>query len=137
MGRNKNVQELMERMLAKDGTRGARPASSPPPPPDRSLDRERRVARIVRPAPPAAPAVPEPPPRTARPARPAPAVVVPLALTEAIADALVSRPGARSQDIAEQIGRDLDEIRAELLDLERAGIVYRTGKTRGTRWHLG
>lgn len=29
------------------------------------------------------------------------------------------------------------DIRAELLECERLGIVYRTGNTRGTRWWLG
>ena len=28
-------------------------------------------------------------------------------------------------------------VRQELLDLEKLGIVYRTGQTRGTRWWLG
>ena len=58
-------------------------------------------------------------------------------LTEAIVDALAEVTCARSKDLAAQLGMDIAEVRNELLDLEKLGIVYRTGQTRGTRWWLG
>ena len=59
-------------------------------------------------------------------------------LTEAIVDHLAEiDTGAKSKDLAGILGLTLQEVRAELLELEKLGIVYRTGQTRGTRWWLG
>ncbi|MCB9668902.1 MAG: hypothetical protein H6736_05370 [Alphaproteobacteria bacterium] len=58
-------------------------------------------------------------------------------LTEAIVDALAEVECARSKDLAKRVGAAVGDVRDELLDLEKLGIVYRTGQTRGTRWWLG
>lgn len=58
-------------------------------------------------------------------------------LTEALVDALAEVECARSKDLAKQVGASVADIRQELIDLEKLGIVYRTGQTRGTRWWLG
>lgn len=58
-------------------------------------------------------------------------------LTEAIVDALAEVECARSKDLAKRVGASVVDVREELLDLEKLGIVYRTGQTRGTRWWLG
>lgn len=57
--------------------------------------------------------------------------------TEALVDALAEVECARSKDLARRVGASVAEIRQELIDLEKLGIVYRTGQTRGTRWWLG
>ena len=44
---------------------------------------------------------------------------------------------AKSADLAARLGMPRAEILSELIELETLGIVYRTGKTRGTRWWLG
>jgi uncharacterized Zn finger protein len=58
-------------------------------------------------------------------------------LTEALVDALAECECAKSQELAARVGAPVLEVRQELLELERLGIVYRTGQTRGTRWWLG
>lgn len=58
-------------------------------------------------------------------------------LAERLVDALAQVENARSKELAEQLGTSLVEVRQELLELEKMGIVYRTGQTRGTRWWLG
>lgn len=58
-------------------------------------------------------------------------------LAERIADLLVGVEKAASADLAKQLGVSKEEVRKELRRLEKLGIVYRTGQTRGTRWHLG
>ncbi len=58
-------------------------------------------------------------------------------LTEAIVDALAGSECAKSKDLAARVDADILEVRRELLELEKLGIVYRTGQTRGTRWWLG
>jgi uncharacterized Zn finger protein len=58
-------------------------------------------------------------------------------LTEALVDALAEVECARSKDLAKRVGATVVAVREELLDLEKLGIVYRTGQTRGTRWWLG
>ena len=58
-------------------------------------------------------------------------------LTEAVVNALAEVDCARSKDLAATLKADIIEVRDELLELEKLGIVYRTGKTRGTRWWLG
>jgi len=45
--------------------------------------------------------------------------------------------GVKSRELATALDCDLPTIREHLVELERLGIVYRTGQTRGTRWWLG
>ncbi len=52
-------------------------------------------------------------------------------------DALAEAQCAKSKELAERIGANALDVRRELLELEKLGIVYRTGQTRGTRWWLG
>ena len=58
-------------------------------------------------------------------------------MTEALVDALATVPYAKSQELADRIGASVLDVRQELIDLEKLGIVYRMGQTRGTRWWLG
>ncbi|TNE84210.1 MAG: hypothetical protein EP330_30280 [Deltaproteobacteria bacterium] len=58
-------------------------------------------------------------------------------LTERVVNLLANRECARSRELAKELDVSPQEIRAELLELEKQGIVYRTGQTRGTRWWLG
>ena len=69
-------------------------------------------------------AAPEPPPDTT--------------LTARLVDTMAAniKPW-KARDIARALDVDHLAVRAELVELERLGIVYRTGRTRGTRWHLG
>jgi len=59
-----------------------------------------------------------------------------LAALERVADHL-----ARGSDYAANIARatsaNITQIRRILLDMERIGLVVRTGLNRGTVWHLG
>jgi hypothetical protein len=45
--------------------------------------------------------------------------------------------GTRTVDLASSLDVDASEVRDELLVLERLGVVFRTGRTRATRWFLG
>jgi len=45
--------------------------------------------------------------------------------------------GAKSRELANKLDCDVTTVREHLVELERFGIVYRTGQTRGTRWWLG
>ena len=58
-------------------------------------------------------------------------------LTELLVNMLAKQAGIKSSDLADVIGHDKMVVRNELIELEKLGIVYRTGATRGTRWHLG
>ncbi|MEZ4317291.1 MAG: hypothetical protein R3F61_07295 [Myxococcota bacterium] len=58
-------------------------------------------------------------------------------LTVAIVDALAETECAKSKELAARVDADILDVRQELLELEKLGIVYRTGQTRGTRWWLG
>lgn len=58
-------------------------------------------------------------------------------LTEQIVNLLATQECARSRELAKSLNATPQEIRAELLELEKQGVVYRTGQTRGTRWWLG
>jgi len=58
-------------------------------------------------------------------------------LTEVLVDFLAEMESAKSKELADRLGVSLMEVRQELLELEKLGIVYRTGHTRGTRWWLG
>ena len=39
--------------------------------------------------------------------------------------------------LADAVKANILDVRQELLELEKLGIVYRSGQTRGTRWWLG
>jgi hypothetical protein len=122
LGRKQNVGELLARLERAS------------PREERVSERrraERREARIVRvkpevPAPTAPDPVPAPPPNDG-------------ALARRLADLLVTGPagGARTVDLASSLDVDASEVRDELLVLERLGVVFRTGRTRATRWFLG
>lgn len=56
---------------------------------------------------------------------------------EMIVDALAQNDGAKSTELSELLQLDPLIVRNELIGLEELGIVYRTGRTRGTRWFLG
>ena len=58
-------------------------------------------------------------------------------LMERIIDHLAQTECAKSTDIAEVLGVPMIDVRNELLEMEKFGLVYRTGQTRGTRWWLG
>ena len=58
-------------------------------------------------------------------------------LTEKIVDLLAELKSAKSSELAKRLSEDKLAVRNELISLEQLGIVYRTGATRGTRWHLG
>lgn len=59
-------------------------------------------------------------------------------LTERLVNHLAElQGGAKTRDLAASLVVPVLDIRHELVDLERLGIVYRTGRTRGTRWWLG
>jgi len=58
-------------------------------------------------------------------------------ITELLVNMLAKHGGIKSSDLADVIGQDKMVVRNELIELEKLGIVYRTGATRGTRWHLG
>jgi uncharacterized Zn finger protein len=59
------------------------------------------------------------------------------AFTERLVDVLAEMESARTRDLAARLDVSLSEVRAELIELEELGLVYRTGQTRGTRWWLG
>lgn len=58
-------------------------------------------------------------------------------LTEKLVDILARQESASSKSLADQLDVALIDVRNELLELEKLGLVYRTGQTRGTRWWLG
>ena len=61
----------------------------------------------------------------------------PADLTERVVNVLAELGSAKSKQIADRIDQEPLVVGAELIELERLGIVYRTGQTRGTRWWLG
>jgi len=126
MARKPNVQEMMDKL------RGYRPEGVRSPAPGDSKAKPEREARLVRPRTEAKPKV--------EMTRPADAAAAPDGeLTGRLADLLVGREkeGSRTVDLAETLGIDAIDVREELMAMERVGIVYRTGRTRGTRWFLG
>ncbi|MBA2321522.1 MAG: hypothetical protein H0V89_10235 [Deltaproteobacteria bacterium] len=138
MARKGNVQEMMERLM------GHRTEGSARTPARASDPRPRREARIVRPEREVDEASPEKKPEraTSRRRDAAPAVASDGSLAGKIADYLaerdaVSRDGSRTVDIAEKFELDAIDVRDELMEMERIGLVYRKGRTRGTRWFLG
>jgi DNA-binding IclR family transcriptional regulator len=58
-------------------------------------------------------------------------------ITEKLVDALAALESAKSKELSERLNIPMLDVRNELLELEKLGIVYRTGQTRGTRWWLG
>ncbi len=58
-------------------------------------------------------------------------------LTEALVDQLAQLECAKSKELADALGTTIPVVRTELIELEKLGVVYRTGQTRGTRWWLG
>ncbi len=58
-------------------------------------------------------------------------------ITELLVDMLATMESAKSKELAARLDVPMIDIRSELLELEKLGIVYRTGQTRGTRWWLG
>lgn len=57
-------------------------------------------------------------------------------LTHRVVNLLANRECAKSRELAKELSVSPQEVRAELLELEKLGVVYRTGQTRGTRWWL-
>jgi hypothetical protein len=120
------------------------PASAPP----------RRAARQPQPiAPePEAPTAPEreaptapvaPPVAVATPATPASASRTPVAddptqgLTERLVDYLAYYDGSSAEELARALSVPKAQVRDELLDLERLGLVFRSAVNRVSRWHVG
>lgn len=58
-------------------------------------------------------------------------------LVEKIVRYLAEHPKCKSRDLASTIGVPYEVVRDALVELEGQGIVFRTGRTRGTRWWLG
>ena len=58
-------------------------------------------------------------------------------ITELLVNLLAEMQPVSSTKLSKVLGTERLTIRNELLELEKLGIVYRTGATRGTRWHLG
>jgi len=72
-----------------------------------------------------------------RPATPAPEPAPTVCFTQVVVDALVALESASSKQLSKRVKADILDVRSELLELEKLGLVYRTGQTRGTRWWLG
>ena len=58
-------------------------------------------------------------------------------LFEQIVDILAEGEGIKAAAVGERLQLDKAVLRQHLKALEDAGMVYRTGRTRGTLWHLG
>lgn len=58
-------------------------------------------------------------------------------LVARISGALAQDNGRKARDLAEAIAAPYPLVKDHLVELEKSGIVYRTGRTRGTRWWLG
>lgn len=56
---------------------------------------------------------------------------------EVLVNTLAEDAPVKSRDLAEKLDVEYEKVRATLIELERLGVVYRTGQTRGTRWWLG
>ncbi|MFT7520568.1 MAG: putative transcriptional regulator [Kiritimatiellia bacterium] len=56
---------------------------------------------------------------------------------EGLVNALAQLMPVKAKQLAEHVGISHIVVRDTLVDLEQRGIVYRTGRTRGTRWSLG
>lgn len=126
MSRKHKVSELMERFMS-DQPAGQRKNGAP------AETRLRRDVRLVRPErAEELPPEPEAPRRQSERVQPETGV-----LAGRIADVLATSGEWRSVDVAGRLALDPIDIRDELLQMEKLGIVYRTGRTRGTRWFLG
>ncbi len=94
--------------------------------------RRRKRARHTHPRPETPVAKKSPPPSSSSES------MVECVLTERLVDRLAEiEEGSKSRDLAMALEAPVDAIRNELLALEKLGIVFRTGQTRGTRWWLG
>ena len=58
-------------------------------------------------------------------------------LIENLVDTLAEYEPSGSNDLAKRLNLPVLVVRNELVKLERYGLVYRTGHTRGTLWWLG
>lgn len=58
-------------------------------------------------------------------------------LSERLVNALSLKENVKSTELAKELDEQPMKVRHELIALEKMGIVYRTGNTRGTRWWLG
>jgi len=58
-------------------------------------------------------------------------------LLSRVTGCLAKDNGRKARDLAAEAGADYPEVKDLLVELEKSGIVYRTGRTRGTRWWLG
>lgn len=57
-------------------------------------------------------------------------------MTGRIIETLTTAPGTKTSELADMLGSDQLTVRNELMKLEKAGAVSRTGQTRGTRWYV-
>lgn len=56
---------------------------------------------------------------------------------EAVVSALSRLKSARISELSDLTGFQIHSVRTVLYKLETLGIVYRSGRARGTRWRLG
>lgn len=56
---------------------------------------------------------------------------------EQLIDALADLAPVKARDLADKVETEYLAVRDKLIELEEIGLVYRTGRTRGTRWWLG
>jgi len=54
-----------------------------------------------------------------------------------LADVLAKSAPIKARDLASALDQEYARVRDALIKLVELGIVYRTGRTRGTRWWLG
>lgn len=59
------------------------------------------------------------------------------AVVQKIIESLSAKSEQKARDLAKEIDVEYKLVRNHLVQLESHGIVYRTGRTRGTRWWLG
>ena len=62
---------------------------------------------------------------------------VAMATYERVADTLAANDGIPASKIAGLAEAPVTNVRRILLDMESRGIAVRTGRKRGTLWHLG
>jgi len=65
------------------------------------------------------------------------AIIDPDLLVENLVNTLAEHEPSGSAALAKRLNLPSLIVRNELVKLERHGIVYRTGQTRGTQWWLG
>jgi len=57
--------------------------------------------------------------------------------TEDLVNMLAEHDKVSTSELGAFLSLPARQVREELIELEKLGIVYRTGSRRGTRWHLG